>query len=481
MTYPAIIFLALLVWSFAWPRDKVLYLVLGSAAFGALAVIPPDWVMGFNLLPASLALMVFLARYAMAPGAAAGLMRSALDVRSMGLLTAFTVVAVISAFFFPRLFAGDVTVLPMRGLGPAPLQPTNANFTQLAYILLSYLGCVVFSLAAKSESFLRVYLNALLIGTVLLILTGLIDLIIGSSGARALLAPFRTAQYTFMDGSQVLGFRRISGFLTEASAYGGNCVGYAASLLLLAAAFPTPGRRRLAHFIALTAIVMGLLSTSSTAYAGIAVLVAFYVARLTWRAATGHLFHDRFLFWELLIVYLFTMGATLLAMAAPEIFTAPREFLDEIIFNKTKTTSYLERSSWNEIAMDALYGTYGVGVGVGSARTSNWAVAILSNTGFLGGLLMAAFLVSALFRRVQSVDPTRRAIAVGLKPVVIVYIAMACLAGTTPDFGGIGQLAAIIIATSAGVMAARARQADDVHPRIPPIILARAHQTKRST
>ena len=70
----------------------------------------------------------------------------------------------------------------------------------------------------------------------------------------------------------------------------------------------------------------------------------------------------------------------------------------------------------------------------GSARTSNWYVAILSNTGIIGGTLLALF-IARLFLRRGPREPGAAEFVAGLKFSLLPGFVMAALAGTTRDFG----------------------------------------------
>lgn len=62
-------------------------------------------------------------------------------------------------------------------------------------------------------------------------------------------------------------------------------------------------------------------------------------------------------------------------------FDALSNMVDTVVFQKTSSESYIERSGWTRYGWKAFLATEGWGVGLGSARTSNWYVSILSNTG----------------------------------------------------------------------------------------------------
>jgi hypothetical protein len=464
MTYPSVIFLLLLLWSFSWPKEKLVYLLFGSVAFNSLAVIPPDWVGGLNLLPNSLAALVMIGRYAFDRRFLMSLGRNALDPSRMGLLTGFIAVALISSVFFARMFANQVEVVPMRGLA-GPLYPSMANFTQMAYLMVSYLVALIFYYSGSSRRFTDTTLKALLLGGVFVALTGLADLIIGSSGAKVLLDPFKTAEYVFMVDNEVQGVRRVVGVMTEASAFGSTAVVMGAITLFAAPLFPTGRLRLLSQLTALFLILLGALSTSSTAYVGLVVLVIAYLALLGWRGIDGispgrHVLLRIALLSELGACYLVVLLIALIAMMAPDVFDKPAGMVDELIFKKSQGGSYLDRMSWNRLAIQALWDTGGIGVGVGSARVSNWFVGVISNTGVLGAGLLFSFLGIQMVRRPARRDRYTRNLLLATRATLVVNIVMAGLSATSPDFGLTGGAFFGLIVASATARArvgARAR------------------------
>lgn len=474
MTYPAVIFLVLLLWSFRWPREKLLYLVFGSVAFSALAIIPPPIAGGLNLLPTFTAGLVLIARSVLDSRTFGAMAIAAFRPSRMGLLTAFVLLGVISAYFYPKLFAGDVMVLPFRIGHVEPLYPTNSNMTQAAYLAVSYALALVFQAQASNPDFLKAFFRSLLVGGVFLVLTGLADMALGSS-EHPLLAPYKTADYTFMEDNVVLGFRRVTGVMTEASAYGPACVVNATLLLFLAPLFPGRRERYFAQFMGFALVLMGMVSTSSTAFVGLGVLGIVYVLNLGRRLVGGVTPGADVFRWELVLAFVAVIVASLVALLAPEILVTPQTFIEELVFNKTRSSSYNDRMNWNNISMAALAQTNGVGVGIGGTRTSNWVLSILTNTGILGGCLLFGFIGYQLLRKAPRDDIFTSNVMAAGKMTIIVNMAMTTLSATTPDFGPVmaaifGLLSAerMFASGRAGQAAERDRPAEIAPPRLRP-------------
>jgi hypothetical protein len=139
--------------------------------------------------------------------------------------------------------------------------------------------------------------------------------------------------------------------------------------------------------------------------------------------------------WEAIVAV--AVGVFLLAVIAlvPDIMHPVYERVDALIFKKFETSSFEDRSRFTETALNAFFYTYGLGVGLGSAMTSNSFVAILSSTGIFGAALLFGFIARLYFLRCVSADPQTKEFATGLKFALVPYFAMQAVAGLTPDIG----------------------------------------------
>jgi hypothetical protein len=88
--------------------------------------------------------------------------------------------------------------------------------------------------------------------------------------------------------------------------------------------------------------------------------------------------------------------AVLLNDAAAE---TVRSYIDILILSKSSSASGIERSSWNTYAVQNFFDTLGIGVGLGTVRTSSFPVALLSNVGVPGTAFYVLFVILALLRR----------------------------------------------------------------------------------
>ena len=180
---------------------------------------------------------------------------------------------------------------------------------------------------------------------------------------------------------------------------------------------------------------MTMLSTSSTAYVGLAVFGLVYGLDLLVRMLdAGNPRRDQIgLEVGFIVLAVFAIFATFVIQ--PALFDPIVAMVDKMVFQKSSSASYVERSLWNRVGWHAFLDSGGLGVGLGSIRVSNWMISILGSTGLFGALLMFGFIAQQLVAAPR--NATREAVVfatvtkLALVPVLVMYQ----LAGTIPDIG----------------------------------------------
>jgi len=81
---------------------------------------------------------------------------------------------------------------------------------------------------------------------------------------------------------------------------------------------------------------------------------------------------------------------------------------------KRTSESGVERTIWARQALTNFQETMGLGTGLGAAKASGWASALLGQTGLPGTLLMLAFLISLLSR-----SPTDKSARASLLTIIV--------------------------------------------------------------
>lgn len=437
---PIAIFWALALYGLVGKPSLLLYLFFGSMPFGAFAVVPPQLTSGLTLTPTPMVVVLIIIRTL---GTLAGMrffMESALTPRRMLLLFLFWIVALFTTLFMPFLFYGEINVIPMRRLLPTlgiPLEPGAQNFSQMTYLSISILAVFAFTRVLLKPGELQVALKAMCLGALLVVITGLLDYASLYVPISPLLEPFRTASYTLMTEVELFGGKRVVGLMPEASTYGSLCIYFLGLMYFLRHAMADRFLREKAAPALVGLLLLFIwLSTSSSALVGLAVFGLVALAEWAWRKSHARALGHRglgFEFWGALAA-LCIFGMVLLfspALLDPMILK-----INEMVLNKTQSDSYEERTMWTAVGWKALLDTYGLGVGVGSTRTSNFATAVFSNTGVLGGLLFFGFVALTLLRRLPgSADSLSRSILGGVRCCFLPAFIVALLAGTSADFG----------------------------------------------
>lgn len=464
MNIATLIALGLIAFCFLRRDNALLSLAFVFLAFGSFSVVPG----GTTVLAASVAFLLLVVKVFARPGAvheAAGAMR----LGSMGLLVAFMLVGVIWAIIVPRVSGSDIFVYPMNvGITsyPVRLQPTSANINQSAYQVVSCAVALGFFVMARTARFSEVFLRAMLWGAGAVVVTGLADMIGPHVGLSKVLDLFRTANYTFLNGVEVLGVTRVTGLMPEASTYGALAVSFGALLLFCRNAYEGKPKSW-ALILGFACLAFAALSTSSAAMASLAVTFAILCADLASRLIVERTADKR----RALNEILFIGGLVLLVALYLAIFSAQRDLIwrliDSALFKKSLSSSYVERSAWSRQAWEAFLASGGVGVGVGSVRTSNFFINILASTGVLGTAFFALFLLRVAVAQVPAIHRAPAELVRGAKLALIIVFTGMFFVGTVPDYG---LLAASLFGTIVGVAQAERQRARMAAPETPSVL-----------
>lgn len=453
---PSLICLAFLVFALFRPIRWLFIAAFALPAFGSLAVLPPNLTGGISLLVDSAAFIFLILKVFMTPKGADVFWRDAFSARRMGLLLMFTIVAVIGAMVLPKAFIGQVYVIPLRPSGKfliaEPLQPTNGNITQSAYLVISFMTAAVFCGMARLKGFAEDFGWALIAGGAVTTFTGLLDFATSAVGHGEVLDIFRNASYAFMTEGEISGVRRLVGLMPEASAFGTVAITNFALLLFSRNLYSTKLRNRVVLPLALLCGLEAGLSTSSTAYIALFVVCALYVWDASKRLHGESEDDKRQTLRELTAVAAFGLIGLLLVLSFEQTRNTLFSLLDTMVFKKTQSESFTERSNWNEWAMKAFMGTNGIGVGVGGVRTSNFFINVLSSTGIVGALFFALFILKIVRAKAKIDDKPMLEVIHAAKFTMVPILIMQLLVGTIPDYGVVtGALFGIIVGISSAM------------------------------
>lgn len=436
MSWPAVVLWVLMIAALFSRGPGLLYLLIITGAFGSLQMLPFSG--GVNMLPQSTCAALFVCKAMVHRGNIVRGAEAALDPQRMILFTAFVGYAVFGAVVLPRAFQGLLEVVPISApmFGTDILRPGSGNYTQSCYILLSYGTALTFSTIGQSSALRAHYLRALLWAAYVLILTGVVDLVTFVLHIGSVLDPFRTATYSFLVDIETEGSKRVVGLMPEASTFGTACVGLLASLTFLRTFY----KDKVEQILVLVAIallgVMTILSTSSTGLIGLIVLLAVYGADFLYRVFNSRDSRRDHLSWEFAVLFLGAFAIFVGIILKPSLLDPVYAMIDGMLFEKTKSASYAERTMWTRVGWHAFLDTGGMGAGLGSIRVSNWAVSILGSTGLFGAMLMFGFIAQQLLTlprtaATKEAEGFSAALKLSLLPTLCMYLVVA----TIPDIG----------------------------------------------
>lgn len=437
-----------------WRRapSRLLNLVLLSLVFGAAAAVQLPALGGASLPPSHLAFGLLAAKFATDRRWWPALVRAG-EVEAP--LVFFAAVTAIGAFVLPRIFAGALFVVGMRPLMvggvivPEALGPSSANITQLFYVVASALAAVAAYAVARGEELSRPVSRMMVALGVLQIVFGAVDQLAYYAHAGDVLEPLKNANYAQV-APQLFssGVKRISGSFPEPSSYA--TFGFPVAVFLTEWWMRRP-RAPWAGATALGVVLMLVLCTSSTGYVGLGLYGAVLALRAVRGPARGFRLRK-----ALVLLALALAGAVVLLgliLALPAVATDSAEILRSMTVGKLSSSSADERLGWARQGWDAFGVSHGLGVGVGSFRSSSLVTALVGSTGVIGcGLLLLQLVRIAAPRGAAHPDDdgAAEAFTAASQYTALFSLVPLAAAGATPDpgllfglFGGFAMAAPV--------------------------------------
>jgi hypothetical protein len=330
-------------------------------------------------------------------------------------LMATVVYGVGSTLLLPRLFEGSVDVYVVRAIDAGqggrvsaiPLGPSAGNITQSIYFIADLVCFMLFSAYARMHRGIERIGFAMLVCAFANIAFGIIDIVTYQTNTVEILSFMRNASYRMLDAIEFDGLKRIVGSFSEASVFAFVTLAlfvFTASLWSEGVTVYATGTAAAASLVAL------LLSTSSTAYVMLAIIlpvqyIAMVIRVQRQRAA------KRIVVLTIAVPIIFACIVCAIYLYEP-LSARLENIANQLIYQKLASDSGIERASWNTNALAAFYATYGLGAGIGSVRASSWIVAVLSNIGIIGALTYFTFIAIVLLPRRKTPDTSPTALAV---------------------------------------------------------------------
>ena len=437
MTVEVIGILTLLIalWSMSREPDFIVYAFIFATLLGSAAASVLTALGGTNISPAHL-LLGFLAFKLISQQT---VLQNAIRETAIGrpcfwlLLT--TIYAVLSAYFMPRLFAGQTLIFTVREALSAygtPLEPAMSNLTQSIYLVADFICFFVLCGYAAEREGHRTLGNALLICAFLNLVFAALDLLTYATHTTELLSFIRNANYAMLiTGNELAGFKRIVGSFVEASAFGAVTLSYFAftsRLWLLGV------RTHITLPLSLVSLCALVFSTSGTAYVGLVVFLFLTFGGTILRAALRPMTRQMMLFIVGAPIVVLILGVAIALNDDASSYVM--DLADTIFLNKMSTGSGIERSTWNRQAVQVFFDTYGFGAGNGSLRASSFPLAVLASLGIVGSALFTFFFVTLFAQKPsRAEDPLDLANRQAAKSACLAGLITATTSGALTDMG----------------------------------------------
>ena len=381
-TVSTVPFLALLVVLYFVAKKQWFPVLLFTNIFqGAALVIVGSGASGVSLAPSQAALLMLLLQKAMAKPKEVG-PRLVAQKNVTAVLLMYGAYAILTAIFCPFFFQGIPVSNPRNGMG-APLNWGMYNVTQSIYLLI---GITVQWLCVHRSDFeeMKKALDWYLAGATFAAFLAIYQSVAFSTGL-----PFPSdllhsnTQYVIFEAYEMSGFTRVNSTFTEAAAAAG-CFAAALGLVIWRVLFVEFNAKLL---VSLVALLTGLILTrSSSGYLGLSFIVVAAAVLFLKKAIVSRqvqMFRTGFA----IVVLLVSVSVFL----QPQVRTEIGSLLDMVLFTKTQSASYVERTAWNQAALAAGSQTWWIGAGWGSLRASSLVANILGTVGIPGLLLFITF------------------------------------------------------------------------------------------
>jgi hypothetical protein len=247
------------------------------------------------------------------------------------------------------------------------------------------------------------------------------------------LLPIRTASYALLTEAEQSGFWRIVGACSEASTFST----YGLAALAFSFTYWRQSDSRGAALLTVLLLALLLLSTSSTAYVGLGALSFFALAAIGWGALRNRMkTADIVLVTAALLILAITLGVYLYDSTFFDPFV---DLINTMVFDKANSDSGQERAYWNMKSLQNFSDTFWLGIGMGSSRSSSWAVSTISQLGLIGSALIGA-MVLLIARGMSGIRPLEGekpifALCAGARACGLTSLLSASIAGSSADPG----------------------------------------------
>lgn len=307
---------------------------------------------------------------------------------------------VASAFLLPRILAGLTEIIPLGTSiyddtgSTVPLTPVSTNLTQSVYLTANLFCFAMTAAIASTRDGFTAVLHGLIAYCAASIAFAVIDMATYATGTQGVLGFMRNAKYVLHTAEEVDGMKRVVGSFTEAASFARSTLGV---LGLTGTLWLRGYRPALNGTLAAASVAALVLSTSSTGLIGAPIVLVILYATALSRLGSGVSRRNTAL--AVIGAPPLLFAVTVAVMLEPAALRAVHDYLNLVVLDKSTSDSGFERSSWNAVSFQNFLDSWGIGVGLGTARASSFVIALLATVGLPGAVFYAIFLADVLLRR----------------------------------------------------------------------------------
>ena len=277
-----------------------------------------------------------------------------------------------------------------------PLQWSVSNAAQAGYLILDCVFLMYATWLARDHREMEANIRAFRYAGIVAAAVGTYQLIAHKAGLPYPKDFFNSNEaWAQLLTEKIAGTWRLSATYTEPSAAGGFFAAWS-SFLLFIVADPTTARRS-DWLLLCTGIAMLLLTTSSTGYVVLAIVLSIFVLQQVVRLVVRGRISPR----VAIVCAVIGVGALGALAFLPDF----DRLLREVLLQKSESISAKDRTATQWQALSIIGQTSGLGVGLGSNRPSGMVFYILSNLGVPGVALFAYCLYVTLILSRSAVQP----------------------------------------------------------------------------
>lgn len=294
--------------------------------------------------------------------------------------------SILSSFLFPYIFRDLEVYCPRGGLDAqyeqqTPLKWTFSNLAQAIYLTLNFV-VVLYTISAHTNHSICSIMISIGIAIAIVCIVGTFQIMFLYVKLQFPYWIFNSNIVYYQGYKQYIGsFRRVVSTFTEAS-----CAG--AFLASIESGF-------------LSVFLQGLIRERQKLLLIITIFLVFDLLIRT-MATTGYI---TFIFSVILLVYcynplrkrqnlkrwtVYIIGAILIIYAVDTLNPLFNEYMESTLVKDTKSESFIHRTASDIHAIKVFLSSYGIGVGLGSNRSSSLIATLLSTIGIIGASLFSA-------------------------------------------------------------------------------------------